>query len=101
MFVCPSVRMEQLGIHWPDFHDIWYLNLFRISVDNIQAQLKSNEQKGTLCEDVSTVVITDCWEVADRSGQTREWAVDNMTKINPGKSKAISFTTARVKDPLN
>ena len=20
MFVCPSVRMEQLGLHWKDFH---------------------------------------------------------------------------------
>ena len=30
-----------------------------------------------------------------------EWAVENGMKINPGKSKAISFTTARVKDPLN
>ena len=30
----------------------------------------------------------------------REWAVENGTKINPGKSKAIRFTTARVKNPL-
>jgi hypothetical protein len=24
MSVCPSVRMEQLGSHWPDCHEIWY-----------------------------------------------------------------------------
>jgi hypothetical protein len=30
-----------------------------------------------------------------------KWAVENSMKINPGKSKALSFTTARVKDPLN
>jgi len=30
----------------------------------------------------------------------REWAVENGMKINPGKSKAIRFTKARVKDPL-
>jgi hypothetical protein len=30
-----------------------------------------------------------------------EWAVENAMKINPGKSKAIRFTTARVKNPLN
>jgi hypothetical protein len=30
----------------------------------------------------------------------REWAVENEMKINPNKSKAISFTRARVKDPL-
>ena len=33
----------------------------------------------------------------DRLG---EWAVENAMKINPSKSKAIRFTTARVKDPL-
>jgi len=34
----------------------------------------------------------------DRQG---EWAVENAMKINPNKSKAIRFTRARVKDPLN
>jgi len=24
----PSVRMEQLGCHWTDFHEIWYLEYF-------------------------------------------------------------------------
>jgi len=26
-----SVRMEQLGSHWTDFHEIWYLGIFRKS----------------------------------------------------------------------
>jgi hypothetical protein len=30
-----------------------------------------------------------------------EWVVENVMKINPGKSKAIRFTRARVKNPLN
>ena len=30
-----------------------------------------------------------------------EWAVENAMKINRSKSKAIRFTRARVKDPLN
>jgi len=34
----------------------------------------------------------------DRLGQ---WAVENGMKINPDKSKAVSFTRDRVKDPLN
>ena len=34
----------------------------------------------------------------DRLG---EWAAENAMKINPSKSKAIRFTRARVKDPLN
>jgi len=34
----------------------------------------------------------------DRLG---EWAVENEMKINPSKSKAVRFTRARVKDPIN
>jgi hypothetical protein len=30
-----------------------------------------------------------------------EWAVENAMKINPNKSKAVCFTRARTKDPLN
>jgi len=30
-----------------------------------------------------------------------DWAEGNEMKINPNKSKAISFTRARAKDPLN
>jgi len=26
---CMFVRMEQLCSHWRDFHEIWYLNIFR------------------------------------------------------------------------
>jgi hypothetical protein len=36
--------------------------------------------------------------VLDRLG---EWAVDNAMKINADKSKAVSFTRARMKDPLS
>jgi len=38
--VCPSiylsVRMKQLISHWTDFHKIWYLNIFRKSVEKLQ-----------------------------------------------------------------
>jgi len=30
-----------------------------------------------------------------------EWAVENAMKINPSKSKAVRFTRAQVKDPLD
>ena len=30
-----------------------------------------------------------------------DWAEGNEMKINPDKSKALSFTRARVKEPLN
>jgi hypothetical protein len=34
--VCLSVGMEQVGFHWTDFHEIWYLSTFRKSVKKIQ-----------------------------------------------------------------
>jgi hypothetical protein len=40
MSVRPSVRMEQLGSHWRDFHEILYLMIFRKSVDEIKVSLK-------------------------------------------------------------
>jgi len=38
--------MEQLGSHWTDFHEIWYLRIFRKSVKKIQFSLKSDENNG-------------------------------------------------------
>ena len=34
--------MEQLDSHWTDFHEIWYLKIFR----KIQVSLKSDKNKG-------------------------------------------------------
>jgi len=34
-------------------------------------------------------------------GRLGEWVVENGMKINASKSKAVSFTTAQVKSPLN
>jgi len=34
--------MEQLGSHWTDFHEIWYLSIFRKkNLKKIQISLKS------------------------------------------------------------
>ena len=38
--------MEQLGSHWTHFHEIWYLRVFRKSVDKIQVSLKSSKNRG-------------------------------------------------------
>jgi hypothetical protein len=53
----PSVRMEQLGSHVTDFHEILYLNIFRKSVEKIQASLKSDQNNVTLREDQYTFFI--------------------------------------------
>ena len=44
--VRPSVRIEQLGSHWTDLHETWYLNISRNSVEKIQVSLKSDKSKG-------------------------------------------------------
>jgi len=41
--VSPSVPMEQLGFHRTDFHEIWYLSIFRKSVERIQFSLKPDK----------------------------------------------------------
>jgi len=43
-------RVEQLGSHWADFHEIWYLSSFRQCVEKIQVSWKSMIT-GTLHED--------------------------------------------------
>jgi len=49
--VRPSVRMEQLGSHWTDFHEIWYLSMIRKTVQKIQVSLKADKNDGTVHED--------------------------------------------------
>ena len=44
--LCPSVRIEQLGSHWTDFHEILYLRVLRKSVEKIQVSLKPNKNYG-------------------------------------------------------
>ena len=43
---CQSVSMEQLGSRWTNFHEIWYLMIFRKSVEKIQVWLKSDKNNG-------------------------------------------------------
>jgi len=38
--------MEQLGSQWTDFHEIWYLTIFRKSVEKIQFSLKYDNNNG-------------------------------------------------------
>jgi hypothetical protein len=44
-FVMP-LPMEQLGSHWTDFCEIWYLRIFRKYVEKIQVILKCDEKNG-------------------------------------------------------
>jgi hypothetical protein len=41
-----SVRMEQLGPHWTNIYEIWYLRMIRKSVKKIQLWLKYGKNNG-------------------------------------------------------
>jgi len=43
--VCPPVYKE-LDSQWTDFHEIWYLSIFRKSAEKIQVTLKSGKNNG-------------------------------------------------------
>ena len=58
---CPSVHMEQLGSHWTDFHEIWYLSIFRKSVVKIQDWLKSDINNEYFGDDINTFMIMCRW----------------------------------------
>jgi len=56
--VCPSVRMEQLGSHWMDFREVWYLSIFRkICRENSSSIKNLTRITGTLHEDQCTFLI--------------------------------------------
>jgi len=62
MSVCPSVSMEWLGYFWSNFHEIWYLNIFRKYVEVLQVTWKSDKNNGYvtlrpiyLCDHISLI----------------------------------------------
>ena len=46
MSVRLSIRTEQLGSYWTDYNEIWYLNIFRKSVDKTRISFKSDKNNG-------------------------------------------------------
>ena len=59
MSVRPTA-MQQLGSHWLDFHEIWYLSIFLKSVEKIQVLLKNLTRiTSTLYEDL-LIFVTVC-----------------------------------------
>ena len=58
-----SVRMEQLGSYWRDFHNNMYFSIFRKRVEKIQYSLKSNRNNGyctVLCCTVLYCTVLCC-----------------------------------------
>jgi hypothetical protein len=67
-----SVHMKQLGSHWRDFHELWYLNIFLEAVDKIQFSLQHDKKTGTLHEQLCTFMISRwfflrMWNVSEKN----------------------------------
>jgi hypothetical protein len=53
MSVRPSVRTEQIGSHWTDFHEMLYLIIFRKTVEKIQVTLALSDPTSALTRALS------------------------------------------------
>ena len=68
MSVCLSVRMEQLGSYWTDFHEILYLIIFRKSFEKIQSFIRILTRiTGTLHEHLSAFIILSQTMASDKN----------------------------------
>jgi hypothetical protein len=56
MSVCLSVRMQQLGSHWQDFDETRHFSFFFFQSSVEEVTLKSDNNNGTLHEDVSILL---------------------------------------------
>jgi hypothetical protein len=58
MSIRPSDFMEQLGSHQKDFHEMWYLSIFRKAVAKIQVLLKSDKNEGYFTSKTKTRILS-------------------------------------------
>jgi len=91
---CLSVRIQQLGFHWLDFHENWYLRIVRKYVEKIKFCLKSNKNQGYF-----TLIPMYIYDNISLSS-SYEWEVSGMKRVDKIKthfscniffSKFVSF----------
>ena len=74
--------MEQLGSHWTDISDIWYLRISRNSVEKIQLSLKYDANNATLHEDLSsTLLIISRWILLKKENFSDKSCRENQNTI--------------------
>jgi hypothetical protein len=79
--VLPSVHMKQLGSHWTDFHEIWYLSTFQKSVEEFQVSWNLTRITGTLRDDVCTFMIISCRILIRMRSMADKTSRENQTHI--------------------
>jgi hypothetical protein len=97
--------MEQPGSHWTDFYETCYFSIFRKPVQKIQVSLKSDNNNGTLHEDLCTFMTIYRWillrmrNVSDKScreNQNTHFMFNNVfPKILPLWDNVEKYGTAR------
>jgi hypothetical protein len=77
----------KLGSHWTGFHDIWYLSIFRKSVEKIQVSFKSDKNTGHFTLSQYTFLIylahfflklKKCFERNSRENQNTHFMFNNF-----------------------
>jgi hypothetical protein len=56
-----AVNWQRQKSHWTDFHEIWYVGIFRKSVAKVQVSLKSDKNYGTLHENLCSFITICLW----------------------------------------
>jgi hypothetical protein len=46
MSVHPSLHMKQLGSHWKDFDEMWYLRFFHKPLETVETALQAVKNNG-------------------------------------------------------
>jgi len=61
VWLCLSVRREQLGSHCAVYNGNWYSRAFWKSAEKTQISFKSDKNNVWLRTDIFTFMIVDCW----------------------------------------
>jgi hypothetical protein len=87
MSICPSIRMEQLGFHQKDFHEIQYLSFFRKSIEKIQVSLKWDKNKGYF----TWRPIYICYHISLSSSYNEMFQTKVVGKMKTNMSCSLTF----------
>jgi hypothetical protein len=77
--VCQSVRMQQLGLNWTYFYEIWHLRIFRKLVEKIQVPSKSDKNNGYFTRRCKCITISQ-W-ILFRTGNVSDKFVEKVKKL--------------------
>ena len=75
-----SVRMEQIETHWKDFHEIWYLRIFRKTVEKINFHLNLTGINGTFHGYLCTFMAISSWILTKLSNISDSICWENQNK---------------------